>query len=208
MGDSEASKAIFTTGGGDLIDSFYAVATLMLVLIAAGFTVSSALRPHSEEEAGRVETLLATGLSRRRWYLGHAVVTVVGSLLVLLASGFGLGLGYAMVTGDGSAIPRLTGAAFAQLSGLFLLGALARLVYGVASRWATLAWLTVVFCFVIVMFGQLLHFPQRVIDVSPFSHLAAVPAVPMSWAPFLLVLGIAVAMSGGGLLAFQHRDVH
>ena len=208
MGDSEASKAIFTTGGGDLIDSFYAVATMMLVLIAAGFTVSSALRPHSEEEAGRVETLLATGLSRRRWYLGHAVVTVGGSLLVLLAAGFGLGLGYAMVTGDGSAIPRLTGAAFAQLSGLFLLGALARLVYGVASRWATLAWLTVVYCFVIVMFGQLLHFPQRVIDVSPFSHLAAVPAVPMSWAPFLLVLGIAVAMSGGGLLAFRHRDVH
>ncbi|HEX7717471.1 MAG TPA: hypothetical protein VF416_09300, partial [Marmoricola sp.] len=85
---------------------------------------------------------------------------------------------------------------------------LARLVYGVASRWATLAWLTVVYCFVIVMFGQLLHFPQWVIDVSPFSHLASVPAVPMSWGPFLLVLGIAVAMSGGGLLAFRHRDVH
>ncbi len=207
MGDTEASKAIFTTGGGDLVDSFYAVATLMLVLIAAGFTVSSALRPHSEEESGRVEALLATGLSRRRWYLGHAVVTVAGSLLVLLASGFGLGLGYAMVTGDESAISRLTGAAFAQLSGLFLLGAIARLLYGLASRWATAAWLTVVYCFVIAMFGELLHFPRWAVDVSPFAHLAAVPAVSMSWGPYLAALGLAGALSAGGLLAFGRRDV-
>jgi ABC-2 type transport system permease protein len=178
------------------------------VLIAAGFTVSSALRPHSEEHAGRVEQLLATGLTRTRWYLGHALVTVVGTLVVLLASGLGIGLGYALVTGDGSAVLRLTGATFAQLSGLFVLGALARLLNAVLPRWATLAWLGVVFCWVIVMFGQLLEFPQWVIDISPFSHLAAVPAAAMSWTPFVVVLAVAVSMSAGGLVAFRHRDVH
>jgi ABC-2 type transport system permease protein len=208
MGDSEVSRKIFTAGGPDLLDSFYAVATLMLVLIAAGFTVSSALRPHSEEHAGRVEQLLATGLTRTRWYLGHALVTVVGTLVVLLASGLGIGLGYALVTGDGSAVLRLTGATFAQLSGLFVLGALARLLNAVLPRWATLAWLGVVFCWVIVMFGQLLEFPQWVIDISPFSHLAAVPAAAMSWTPYVVVLAMAVSMSAGGLVAFRHRDVH
>jgi ABC-2 type transport system permease protein len=208
MGDSEVSRKIFTAGGPDLLDSFYAVATLMLVLIAAGFTVSSALRPHSEEHAGRVEQLLATGLTRTRWYLGHALVTIVGTLAVLLASGLGIGLGYALVTGDGSAVLRLTGATFAQLSGLVVLGALARLLNAVLPRWATLAWLGVVFCWVIVMFGQLLEFPQWVIDVSPFSHLAAVPAAPMSWTPFVVVLVAAASMSAGGLVAFRHRDVH
>lgn len=208
MGDSETSREIFTTGGPNLLDSFYAVATLMLVLIAAGFTVSSALRPHSEELAGRVELLLATGLPRQRWYLGHALVTIIGSLLVLLASGVGIGVGYALVTGDGSAVARLTGATFAQLAGLFVLGAVARLLNGVAPRAATLAWLVVVFCFVVLMFGELLDFPQWVIDVSPFSHLAAVPAESMSWTPFLTVLGIAVAMSAAGLVAFRRRDVH
>jgi ABC-2 type transport system permease protein len=208
MGDSQASKDIFAAGGGhDILDSFYAVATLMLVLIAAGFTVSSALRPHSEEEAGRVEVLLATGLSRRRWYLGYALVTVLGSLVVALAAGVGIGLGYTLVTGDQSAIPRLTGATFSQISGVFVLGALARLLYGVASRWAVLSWLGLVFCYVVVMFGTLLDFPQWVIDLSPFSHLAAVPAVPMSWGPFAVVLAVAVAMSAGGLVAFRRRDV-
>jgi ABC-2 type transport system permease protein len=207
MGDSEASKKIFTTGGPDLLDSFYAVACLMLVLIAAAFAVSSALRPHSEEHAGRVEGLLATGLTRSRWYLGHAVVTVVGSLVVVLAAGLGLGTGYAMVTGDGSAVARLTGATLAQISGLFVLGAAARLLNAALPRWATLAWLGVAFCWVILMFGQLLEFPQWLIDISPFSHLAAVPAVPMSWTPFLVVLAVAAAMNVAGLLAFQRRDV-
>lgn len=208
MGDSEVSKDIFTVGGPNMVDSFYAVATLMLVLIAAGFTVSSALRPHSEEQAGRVEELLATGLTRQRWYLGHALVTLGGTLVVLLASGVGIGLGYALVTGDGSAVVRLTGATFAQLSGLLVLGALARVLNGVAPRWATLAWLGVVFCFVVLMFGKLLEFPQWVVDLSPFSHLASVPAVAMSWGPFLTVLGLAAAMSAAGLLAFRGRDVH
>jgi ABC-2 type transport system permease protein len=77
----------------------------------------------------------------------------------------------------------------------------------VASRWAVLSWLGLVFCYVVVMFGTLLDFPQWVIDLSPFSHLAAVPAVPMSWGPFAVVLAVAVAMSAGGLVAFRRRDV-
>lgn len=208
MGDSELSKQLFTTGAGDLVDSFYAVATLMLVLIAAGFTVSSALRPHSEEEAGRVENLLATGLSRRDWYAGHLLVTLAGSVAVVLASGLGIGTGYALVTGDWSAVLRLTGAALAQLSGLLVLGALARLAYGLASAAATLAWLAVVFCYVVLMFGELFEFPGWVIDLSPFSHLAAVPAAPMDWSRFLAVLAVAAGLSAAGFAAFRHRDVH
>lgn len=208
MGDSEFSKAIFNARGQDVLDGFYAVATLMLVLIAAGFTVSSALRPHSEEEAGRVECLLATGISRSRWYLGHTAVTLGGSLVVLLAAGIGIGVGYALVTGDWSAVPRLTGATFAQLPGLLVLGALAVLLNGVLPRWATLAWLAVVFCYVILMFGELLEFPQWVIDISPFSHLVAVPAVTMTWGAFTAVLALAVAIGAAGLTTFRRRDLH
>ena len=46
-------------------------AMLMLALIARGFAISSALRPRGEEDAGRVEALLATALPRRAWLAGH-----------------------------------------------------------------------------------------------------------------------------------------
>ena len=48
----------------------------------AGFASSSALRPHGEEDAGRVEALLSTALRRRDWLLGHVLVTVVGTVFV------------------------------------------------------------------------------------------------------------------------------
>jgi ABC-2 type transport system permease protein len=207
MGDSQFSKDVFGAGGPDLVDSFYAVAVLMLVLIASGFTVSSALRPRGEEDSGRVEAVLATALPRRRWLLGHLVVTVAGTVLVLLAAGLGIGLGYALVTGDGAAIARLVGATFAQLPGILVLGALARLLTGVVPRWAVLVWLAVGFCAVILLFGEVLQLPQWLVDVSPFTHLASVPAAPMSWVPFVAVTALAAVMSGSGVLAFGRRDI-
>ena len=208
VGDSQASKDVRRRRRPEHAGRVLRGGRADAGLIAAGYTISSALRPQSEEESGRVEGLLATGLSRSRWYLGYALVTVVGSLAVALAAGVGIGVGYAAVTGDGSAVLRLTGATFSQISGLLLLGALARLLYGVASRWAVLSWLALVFCYVVLLFGTLLDFPGWVIDVSPFSHLAAVPAEPMSWGPFVLVLAVALAMSAGGLVAFRRRDLH
>ena len=95
---------MFVQSAGDLVDGFYATAILMLALIATGFAISSALRPRGEEDGGRVESLLATAMPRRTWLLGHVAVTVLGVVLVVLSAGVGLGLGYALVTGDGGAI--------------------------------------------------------------------------------------------------------
>ena len=65
-------------GSGSLTDSFFSTMLLLMALLAAGFAVSSTLRLRGEESAGRLEPLLATGLSRTRWLLGSLVVTVVG----------------------------------------------------------------------------------------------------------------------------------
>ncbi|UUZ59218.1 hypothetical protein [Nocardioides sp. B-3] len=42
-------------GAAATVDGFYATAIVMLALMAAGFAISSALRPRGEEEDGRVE---------------------------------------------------------------------------------------------------------------------------------------------------------
>ena len=207
MGDSEFSREMFAAGP-DPVDGFYAVAILMLALIASGFTVSSALRPRGEEQAGRVEAVLATALPRRHWFLGHLAVTIAGTLLVLLVAGLGTGVGYLLVTGDGNAISRFTGATFAQLPGVIALGALACLLVGFFPRWASLAWLGVGFCVVVLMFGEVLNFPQPVVDASPFDHLASLPADSMAWGPFVAVLAVAVAMASAGIFGFTRRDVH
>ena len=206
IGDSKFAKDVFVPGGGSLVDAFYASAALMLTLIACGYSISAALRARGEEDAGHLESLLATGLSRRRWLAGQVVVTVGGLLAVMALAGLGLGIGYAAATGDGSAVARLCWAVLSLMPGALVLTALTRLVYGLRPRLASVAWLPLAFCVVVMFFGAVLRFPQWLTDLSPFSHLALVPAVPVDWTPFGLVLAFAVVFSLTGQWAFTRRD--
>jgi ABC-2 type transport system permease protein len=65
----------------------------------------------------------------------------------------------------------------------------------------------VAFCVVVLLFGEVLRFPQWVVDLSPFSHLASVPAEAMAWGPFAAVAAVAVAISAAGVLGFGRRDI-
>ncbi len=109
LGDSDFSKDVFASAGGSIVDSFYATAAVMLALIGAGFAIASVQRLRGEEASGFAEGLLATALPRWRWAVAHLVVTVVGTVAVVLAAGLGMGAGFALVTGDGSAVLRLLG---------------------------------------------------------------------------------------------------
>ncbi|MGD9958756.1 ABC transporter permease [Nocardioides sp.] len=207
VGDSQASQDLFVQAKGDLIDGFYATALLMLALIVSGYAISSAQRPRAEEEAGRVEALLATALPRQRWWAAHVSATVVGVVLVTLAAGLGLGAGFALATGDGGALLRYPSAMMGYVAPVLVLSALARLLYGLAPRASVVAWLGLVLAVVVMLFGDLFGLPQWLQDLSPFEHLALVPAEEFRWAPFLALLAVAAVLSTAGRQGFVRRDV-
>ncbi len=206
VGTSDATAEMLQSRG-DLTASFYAFAILMIALIGAGFTISSALRPLGEEDAGRVEAMLATSLPRRLWLLGHVSVTVLGTAIVLMAGALGLGLGFALVTGDGGAFGRYLEAMVPYVAPVLLLAASARLLHGVVPRLAFLAWVGLAVCVVVMFFGQLLNFPTWLIDLSPFSHLAFTPVEHARWTPVVVLGLLALVVSVLGQVAFRRRDV-
>jgi len=208
VGDSKASKDMFAQGSADIVAGFYATAILMLALMACGYAIASAMRPRGEETDGRVESLLATALSRRAWLLGHVASTVIGTVIVVLAAGVGLGGGYAMVTGDGGALGRFTLGMLGYVAPVLVLSGLTRLLYGVRPLAAFAGWLALTLAVVVMLFGELLRLPQWLQDLSPFEHLALVPAQDFRWAPFAVLLAVAVALSAAGQYAFAHRDLH
>lgn len=207
IGDSEFSKEVFASTGGSIVDSFYAVAAIMLALIGAGFAISSVLRLRGEEGAGFAESLLATALPRWRWAVANLVVTVVGALAVVLAGGLGMGVGFWLVTGDESAVLRLTGATLPYVVPVLLLATLSWLAYGIRSRWAMVGWLGLGFCFVVMIFGEVLQLPGWLMDVSPFRHLAGMPAEDFRVLPVVVLLAITVGLGVLGMLALRRRDV-
>jgi ABC-2 type transport system permease protein len=208
VGDSSFAKDLFGLDKGQLVDSFYATSALMLALISAGFGISSALRPRGEEAEHRAEPVLATALPRRRWLLGHLTVTLAGAIAVVALGGLGLGLGYASVTGDTGKILGFTGATLAMLPGVLVLAGLTVLLVGLVPRAASLAWLAMVWCVVVLMFGTTFRMPSWLQDTSPFRHLAAVPAEPVAWTPWLVVLVVGATLVALGVTSFARRDVH
>lgn len=208
IGNSRSTREIFSQGSSSIVTGFYATALLMMALMAAGFAVSSALRPRGEEDAGRVEGLLATGLPRGRWWRGHAAITVAGTIAVVLLGGLGLGLGFALTTGEWSAVGRYLVASISYVAPVLVLAAVAGLVYGAAPRWASLAWLGLGFCVVVMFFGPLMGFPGWLQGISPFHHVALVPAQDFRWGGFLGVLLVALLGGVAALGLFRRRDVH
>ncbi len=210
LGDG-AAVDVFAAADGSLLDGFYASAVLILALCCCGFAISSALRPRNEEEGRRLESLLATGQRRSVWLLGHVAITVGGTLVMLVFASVGLGLGYAWSTDDLGDLGTIFGyvpAALPYVVPVLLLSGIARLLHGVAPRLASLAWLGLVVALVAMIFGPLLDLPDWFVDLSPFSHLALMPAEDFRWQPVAVLGAIAFGLSALGQLAFARRDVH
>ena len=206
--DNQAvADAIGRSGAASPIDSFLATIVLMAGLLAAGFAISAVLRLRSEEVEGRAEPTLATAVSRRAWALSHLVVSLVGTILVLVSAGLATGIGYAIAVGDAAEVLPLVGAALAMSLAVLVLDALAFALFGLSPRWAPLAWAGVALGGVVSLLGGTLDLPQWLRDLSPFEHVPALPAEPFSPVPLLALAAVAGVLVWVGARGFGRRDI-
>jgi len=75
-------------------------------------------------------------------------------------------------------------------------------------RWSVaLAWSALLVCVLFGQLGTLLEVPQPVLNISPFTHLPAVPADDPAVTPTVVLSLVAVALAGAGLVLFRRRDL-
>jgi ABC-2 type transport system permease protein len=194
-------------GGASLTDSFFAAALLQLGLLGSGYAISAVLRPRTEENAGRAESLLAGPVSRTRWAGGHLAVALAGTVLVLASGGFGTGLAYAAVSSDAGQVARLTAASLVALPAVLVLGGVAVALFGWLPRLALAAWGALAVAVGVGFFGELLRLPAWARGISPFHHLPAVPAEDLGVLPLVVVTALAAVLVATGLWGLRRRDV-
>ncbi|WP_326660378.1 ABC transporter permease [Streptomyces sp. NBC_00385] len=204
VGDNEKTKEIFERMGGQsgLTDAFLASMVSVLGTVAALYIVSSVLRLHGEETAGRAEPVLAGGVGRTGWAAGHLLIAFGGAALIMTVGGLGLAGGY------GHELPAVLGASLVQLPAVWLLGGVTVLLYGALPKAAAAGWGLVGLCLALGWIGPALDLPQPVMDVSPFTHLPKLPgAAAMGWGPVALLIAAAAVLVAGGLAALRRRDM-
>ena len=78
-------------GGSDqILDAFRASMVEMAGMAVAAFAVQMLLRLRAHELGGVLEPVLATGVTRTGWVLGHVVTVALGSLLLMLVFAWGM----------------------------------------------------------------------------------------------------------------------
>ncbi|MFF3675084.1 ABC transporter permease [Streptomyces sp. NPDC002120] len=202
-GNDKTREIIERMGGqGGLTDAFLATLAGMFGLVAALYVVSSVLRLSGEEAGQRAEPLLANAVGRLRWAGGHLAVAFGGSALILLLAGLGLGIGH------GREVGATVGATLAQLPAVWLIGAVAALLYAAVPAYATSAWAVAGTALALGWVGPALNLPQAVLDLSPFAHLPRLPgAQALAWSPPLALTALAAALTAAGLAALRRRDM-
>jgi ABC-2 type transport system permease protein len=177
LGTPVARQLITALGGvGELTKAFVAVELSFVAVFAAAYGISSTLRLQSEESALRADLILSPPTGRLRWALSHIIMAVLGTGILMLASGLGVGLAHAAESGDRSVLGADLLAAIVRLPALWVLVGVTVALYGLARRAAPFAWAVLVATFLASEIGPLLNLPHWVRDLSPFTHVPAPPS--------------------------------
>ncbi|MFC4128060.1 ABC transporter permease [Nocardia rhizosphaerae] len=195
-------------GSADLEKSFIAYAIMMLAAAASAYSISSVLRLHEEENTGRAETVLAAAVGRVTYTTSHLLFALLAPAVALLVAGVGIGLVWGAGDGDiGGRLGESMAAVTVQLPAVWVVTAIAVLLFGVLPKYASVAWAVLSTMIGIELLGAFGTFPQWVMDLVPFVHPPKLPGGTFALTPLLWLLVVAVAGLAVGLAAFRRRDL-
>ena len=128
---------------------------------------------------------------------------------MLAAGGLAAGLGYGLRAGDpGVQVPRLLGAAMAQLPAAVAVAAVAVLLFGLVPRWSTGgAWAVAGLVVAVDLLGETLRLSHWISDLSPFTQVPRLPGGVVTAAPLLWLSAAGLALTVAGLAGLRHRDI-
>ncbi|MFE6860024.1 ABC transporter permease [Nocardia sp. NPDC057668] len=210
LGSSQAIRDLITRMGGSasLENSMITYAFTMIGVAAAAYSISAALRLHSEESGQHTETLLTGAVSRTRWAASHLLFALGGPAVALLVAGLLGGLVYGRAAGDiGAKLPDVLAAALIQLPAVWIFAAITVALFGLAPRWTPVAWGVLTAAVAVFLLGAISGAPQWLRDLEPFEHLPKVPGAAFNPAPVLILLAIAAVLITAGLIGFRRRDL-
>ena len=200
-------QAVF--GSEQLLEGYIGFLGRFVAILTAAYVVYAIQTLRTEETTGRADAVLATAVSRPGWLGAHIVVIALGAMVILLVTGIGTGVAAAAVTDEASLIGEVTLAHLATAPAVLVVLGLTAGFFGILPRLMTLiGWLAVAVIAIVELFGEMLDLPDWFRALSPLWHLPTVPVEEFDVAPFLILLGIAVATAVVGLAAFRRRQIH
>jgi ABC-2 type transport system permease protein len=189
----------------DLVSLFLSAIMVIVGLLAAASGLQAVLKLRDEEASGRAEFVLSASVSRTRWLLGTALVGAICATVVLLVTGLVAWLSF-VAAGDANSGIRALVQALVQLPAALVFIGLGAMLMAVLPRISvSLTWGLFGLAAVIGIFGGLLQLPQRVMDISPLTH---VPTVPVEhWTGVVGMVLVGAALLTAAIVILRRREL-
>ncbi|MGB8020380.1 MAG: hypothetical protein WCF04_04060 [Candidatus Nanopelagicales bacterium] len=206
ISDAGGSVADIIRGTG--VDALLSMLLSLIAMTTTVFAIQTAVSLRTDEASGIVEPQLAGALSRTRWAAGRLLIPVVGSAILLLVGGAGMGASYGSIVGQSAQTGQLALAALAYWPAVMVFVGIAVALFGWLPRLAIpLSWGVLAAMWFVLLIGDALHLPGWLLSVLPFSATPYQPLEPLSWPPLVIMTVVAAALAWAGLSRFSRRDV-
>ncbi len=206
LGNPAMDEALGVSSGRP-VDAMVALTHLYIAIIGTAYAVQAVGSLRGEETAGRLEVRLSGTLSRVRWLAAHALVIVLGLLVIVLVASLVLAVGTAWSTGTALDLGRILAAGAAYLPAELLVAGLALALFGLWPTAFPVAWAAVALVAFIAFLGPGLKLPTWVLDLSPTTHVGDPPLGTVEALPLVTLGAIAAALAVAAAIGFRRRGV-
>jgi ABC-2 type transport system permease protein len=194
-------------GGHDLV-KVVAAALFSLLAVPTGLYAAMRLAAMvADEKAGRWTFLFAQPISRVRLLSTEIVVTVGGVVALHCSAAVAVWSGAKITGAPLQLTDSLAGALNSLPVALLSAGTAAVGVGWLPSAAGAIGALPVVGGFLVGLINQTGKAPGWVVNLSPWTHLAAVPDTPPNWAATTIFLLIGAMLTALGVYGYVQRDL-
>jgi ABC-2 type transport system permease protein len=194
-------------GGHNLVDVIAAALFSMLAVPTGLYAVIRLAAMVADERAGRSTLLFAQPISRIRLMSTEMAVTAGGVVALHCVAAVAV-WGGGEITGASLQLGDSLAGALNFVPAALLAGGAAAVGAGwLPSAVIAIGALPVVSGFLVNMVLQATKAPDWIVNLSPWSHLAAVPDAPPDWAGITAFLFLAAILTGLGLYGYSRRDL-
>jgi ABC-2 type transport system permease protein len=186
----------------------YAASLFALLAIPVGaYAAGRVAAVAGDEAASRLTLLYSRPVGRVRWVAWETAVVAVGTVVVAAVAGVATWGGATWVDAGLGLGEALRGALSVVPVALLCLGAALLALGWVPSAVLAVGILPAAGGFLLLVFADSFGWPSWVRDVSPFAHVAAVPAEPVDVAGALGIVVVAGVLGAAGIAGYARRDL-
>ncbi len=196
------------TEGHALTEQFLTVVMAVLSMLSAIPAVLTVLRLKAEENANRIEPLLARAVSRPSLAGSYLVTAVMAAVVMQLLTALGFWSLTATVMDEPFSFSLILRAALVYIPAIWVMVGVAALLIGCKPRHASFAWFYLGYSFFVIYFGGLLRIPEWLKILTPFGNVPQLPVEEIHWLSLVVLTLAAAILMAFGLRGYRQRDVY